>query len=205
MKKMTLALLAAAVLHSAAASAQSRMELIDVVKAFLPPAGADFTMYDWAQAGKAASAIRWKTSGIAEAPSYMKKEGFPYVREGEVIVTIDGKLTHTLLGKKPGPGHWNVSLQGPRGGYTRVSIASDVNAGELTPGLLKDSLAKPLSAKAYRCTSPAASSGNTVYEVSVPEKKPAWINEVWSCGSGGCSSELVLLFSKADADKVACE
>lgn len=187
-----------------AAPPSKTVELDDLITMFLLlalPENKDFKeMPDWRVAAEPGTPIRWTTSGIAEAPEYMNKDGYYYQRRGTAVVTIGGKPTHTVLRQTVETGKWTVALFGPRCCPMRVDLAPD---GDFITSLQDELKAPRFKLKPFLCdraTEPA-SSGYVAYELTTAGKKPAWIAENWSCGSGGCSYGLSLYYDPEDARK----
>jgi hypothetical protein len=188
---------------TASVSAESdSIDLIEFIKQFTTAKGDPVNMGDWKFGARKGSPIRWSTNGIEAAPEAMQKAGYYYQRVGEVVLTLDGKPTHELLEATVVPGKWTIILSGPRAGFTRVALSSG-SPGEFGGGKL-EGLNKQLPSRHYRCKPQSASSGNNVYQVQVPGKKPIWINDEWSCGSAGCFLTLDIVFTKKEADKFQC-
>jgi hypothetical protein len=200
MRKIALAC-AAALLAACAHTEHASMELVSLIELFSESRGEPASSGDWTAGARPGSAIRWRTSGIQSAPESLRSAGYPYLREGEVVLTIGGAPTHEVLERTVVPGKWDIRLSGPRAGFTRVTVWSQ-STGELKAVL--EGLAKQLGARHYRCEPRFASSGNRVHSVDAPGRKPLWINEEWSCGSAGCSLSLDMVFTKNEADGFQC-
>lgn len=185
------------------AAEATSIEMVELIKMLMPPQGEPETLGDWSWGAQPGSPITWETTGIEETSPEEQKAGYPYRRVGKAVLSIDGKPTHQILEKNIVPGQWNIILMGPHGGFTRV-ILGTFTGGELGGGMLLKSLEKQLPSRHYRCKPDAISSGNEVFIVEVPGKKPIWINEEWSCGSGGCGVSLSIVFTKKAADKFEC-
>ena len=148
------------------------------------------------------SKIKWITSGISTDCSY---DGGPFCRFGSAVVTINGRVTHTLLKQTVEPGTWVVGLHGARIGVNRVNIASDVNSQELDGTSIKEILRNPgINFKAIKCFKEPATGGNTLYTVNAPNKRPAWLLDKWSCGSAGCAREFEIYYSESETKDIYC-
>ncbi|WP_305042827.1 hypothetical protein [Geoalkalibacter sp.] len=185
------------------AAGTTSIEMVELIEMLMPPQGEAEALGDWSWGAQPGSPITWATTGIEEATPEEHKAGYPYRRVGKAVLDIDEKPTHQILEKNVVPGKWNIILLGPRGGFTRV-ILNTFTGGELGGGMLLKSLETQLPSRHYRCKPDSISSGNEVFVVEVPGKKPIWINEEWSCGSGGCGVSLDIVFTKKAADKFAC-
>jgi hypothetical protein len=180
------------------------IELDDLIPMFMLlalPENKNFREFPgWDVAAEPDTPIHWITSGTAEAPEYLNQDGYYYQRRGTVVVTINGKPTHSVLRQTVETGKWTVTLLGPRCCPTRVDMSPD---GDFSSDLKHELKAPRFTLKPFLCdraTEPA-STGYVVYELNTAGKKPAWIAENWSCGSGGCSYGLSLYYDAEDARK----
>ncbi len=148
----------------------------------------------WWTGAQPDSPIEWKTCGVEDDK-----------REGEVIVTIDGKPLHVLK-KYVEPAKWPITLAGSRSGIDQVELMSPF-APFASMGCEFDfetQLRKRrVPFKLYRWDGRgAASYYERVYEIEAPHKKPVWIHHVWSCGSAGCSASFHIFLNKEAADNI---
>ena len=206
---MSRSLLSAFVLASAAfcccgtAAASSSIELSKLVNTFLLPPNSDHL--DWFVGATSGSPIKWKTSGIVDGTECDVEESF--CRLGATVVTVNGKVTHKVLAQTVQPGKWLITLSGSRAGVSKVSIKSDVTSQELEelevniPSILAKAKMKLTPIK---CLNEPATSGNVLYQVAAPNKKPAWLLNTWSCGSGGCSSTIDIYYHVEGTQEVKC-
>jgi len=177
------------------------LEMVDLLKLFMPSAGTDYLL-PWHIGAEPGSPIDWHTSGIENSPSWGAYLG-SYHRRGEVVLTINGDVTHHVLRESLVPGTWDIYLFGPRIGVTSVSIRSDLSHELVRPS--SSLLTTSLSFLEYRCSESArATGGNIVSRMEAPNKRPVWVEEWWSCGSGGCSYTLNLFLYQEDANGVEC-
>lgn len=144
--------------------------------------------------------IKWNHAGIVECEPWIERRFHqPFCRSGSVIVTVRGKPTHTVLGKTVEPDRWNIRLMGPHAGVSLVEISSDVNSQELDPDLLAHALkigrADSLSLKSVG----SCEDHSEMFIASGASYQPLPMTESWSCGSAGCSIELLL--GRSDASK----
>lgn len=186
---------------SAVAGDATSIEMVELIKMFMPPQKGPDALGDWTFGAQPGSAIRWETPGIKETSPEEQKAGYPYFRTGKVILTFAGKPTHQVLEKTVVPGKWTITLSGPRGGFTKATLATHMADGG-GPMLMR--LKEKLSLQHYRCKPDSISSGNEVFVLQETGKKPIWINENWSCGSGGCGLTLDIVFTKKQADRFQC-
>jgi hypothetical protein len=206
-----LALFVAAVLTSAGGNSslgqqsQPKIELDRLIRTYMTQQ-ANYVV-PWDTGSEAGTPISWQHAGIKDcAPTLQKELDTVFCRTGKVLITVQGKPTHTVLGKTVEPGHWNIVLAGPHAGIVYVIMESDVNSQELEagPGLLQAAASKPGSAIAVRRTGGCGdlSDGSAQFNVTAPGKATAFLRETWSCGSGGCGIQSVLVPSKENAQDI---
>lgn len=183
------------------AVASSSIELSELLNTFLLPPNSDYL--GWSVGATSGFPIEWKTSGIVDGTECHVEE--PFCRLGAAVVTVNSKVTHTVLAQTVQPGKWLITLSGARAGVSKVSIESDVSSQELDevdiPFILEKSKMKLTPTK---CLDEPASFGNVLYQVTAPNKKPAWLLNTWSCGSGGCSRDIDIYYHLQDIQKVEC-
>ncbi len=187
--------------QSVAAAATHSIEMVDLIRMFMQPKSGPDSLGDWTFGAQPGSPIRWKTNGIQETSREEQKAGYPYHRTGEAVLTIGGEFTHKVLEKNVVPGRWTITLLGPHGGFTRAVLSGRIADGSVQ---VLEGLEHELPLRHYRCKTPSVSSGNKVFVVQETSKKPIWINEEWSCGSGGCGLTLDIVFTKEEADRFEC-
>lgn len=188
-----------------------RIDFVELVRSLMIPvvnsAGISATVGTWAVSESAYSPIKWLHDGIRPAStpkSYvydLRGESLgPYVREGEVVITVDGEPTHYQYLKGKEPVKWRILMTGPRAGVTAVGIFNPIQSQELgsfaaTSKILKEDPA---------CRQGGASEGSTVYAIGLEGYRPAWFAAEWSCGSGGCSRGYWLLLAGSDRARFGC-
>jgi len=119
----------------------------------------------------------------------------PFSRTGDVIITVDGKPTHTILEKTRRPVRWKVTMLGARNGALVINFDNDVSSQEFDgfggrPFLVEDKSCQTRF--------------STVYDVNLPGKIPAWLGENRSCGSAGCGYDYQLFTSREDKRRYGC-
>lgn len=173
--------------------AENTIESMDLLKMFALDKSVDYTMYNWATGSEEISPIEWMHEGIKEAP---KDNRHVYERKGQVIVLNNGKVTHKLLKKNLVNGKWTITLRGARGGYFEVDIDPDTFTYP-EPMLAID---KKYIIEEKHCEE-SASSNTSMYLIGFKEKKPFWLKENFSSGSGGGSYWYTIQYDK----KPKCE
>lgn len=154
------------------------IELYNLINLFTPDNNLNYELYDWKTEATNKS-INWLTSGVEMGEH-------DYYREGEIIVSINGKVIE-CLNKTTYPCSWNFILYGVRNGYTSFCLSSvthqslsKMNIEELFKGHKFE--AKTIKTDEF---------DNKTYRVTFPQKKPVDITIKWSCGSAGCSMSLI--------------
>lgn len=154
-------------------SKTKRIDLYDLINLFTPDKKLDYNLYDW-KTGANNKSINWLTSGVEMGEH-------EFYREGEAIVSINGKVLECLE-KTTQPCKWGIVLDGVRNGYTSFEISS-VTSQELEQ-LTIDQLFKNRKFEAKIITYDDFSK---TYKVTFPNKKPVEMKIRYSCGSAGCS------------------
>ena len=180
MKKISLIFVSFNLFLCLNAQVNTKIELFDLIKIFLPDKSMDYNAYDWYTGADYENPIQWLTDGL----EWRNEKAY---RRGEAIVTINGKYYECLRTRKE-PCKWSISLKGSRAGYTSFSINSvnhpDIPSHYLIEGLLFNGEYKSTLLKS--CDS-NWSYGFYFYKVEMPEKKDFWLLSSYSCGSAGCS------------------
>lgn len=190
---------------------RGRIDFDELLKLLLIPAvspnGISPTAGSWTIGEAAYSPITWRYSGIKVATDKRMVvgdlKGNPlgeYVREGDVVITVDGEPTHHTYLKGKEAVKWRIALTGPRAGVVAVGIRNMVQSQELgsfavTSKVLKEDVS---------CRQGRTSEGSTVYDILLPGFKPAWLAAEWSCGSGGCTRDYWLFYSREDRTRYGC-
>ncbi|WP_446009061.1 hypothetical protein [Candidatus Electrothrix sp.] len=179
------------------------IEFIDLLTLFTIPNFESYNVLAWDAGTGKNSPISWEFDGIREAPDWEKEKG-AYYREGKVVITVNGKITHHQLKKTPEPVPWRIILHGPRMGVTGVTIDTNILSREMGP-LLHDSKSLLAVSRKVKCEPTFASFGLEIYEVNIAGRNPIWLEFSWSCGSAGCSSDFFIMYSEAQAFARDCE
>ena len=174
-------------------------ELVDLIKVFMLPSSADYNLLPW-RTGTEVQAISWHHDGIRNCPQYLRNN-HSLCRNGSSIVHINGKAIPMVLKRRMGPAPWQITLRGSRAGVNVVSLDSNVLSHEIGTNFLEHAIKNNHVLKIthlHRCGE--ISGGKRLYRVSTPARKDAFVQEWWSCGSGGCSADLTIFFVKEDAE-----
>jgi hypothetical protein len=155
------------------ASKTYSIELYDLIKLFTPDKKLDYNLYDW-KTGANNKSVIWLTSGVEMGEH-------EFYREGEAIVSINGKVLECLENASQ-PCKWDIVLHGVRNGYLSFDISS-VTSQELEQ-LTIDQLFKNRKFEAKIITYDDFSK---TYKVTFPNKKTIEMKIQYSCGSAGCS------------------
>jgi hypothetical protein len=180
------------------------IELDKLIAMYMVPANANYDP-GWRTGSEADTPISWQDNGLVDCNNAIATNFHDsFCRTGNIIITVGGKPTHTILGRTVGPGHWSITLAGGHAGVNDVFIHSDVNADELTNGLLKRAAAKPGSViqvgQIGSCGE--ALDGTAQLNVTKAGMKPMFVRETWSCGSAGCSIQFELANDKDTAQRL---
>ena len=200
---LPLLLASAALISGISHAAQKNIELSSLVNMFLIPTSAGYNVLDWTTGASKNSPIAWKNSGIVDGSVCGLDE--PYCRQGSVVATSNGKITHEVLEKTIQPGTWIITMSGARVGVDNISIASDVISRALDNSELISALTRAkIKLTPVKCKNEPASFGNTFYKLAAPGKQPAWMLNTWSCGSAGCSVEFEIYHSPRNLEGLEC-
>jgi hypothetical protein len=170
------------------------IDLVDLMSLFMIPASVLYSVLPWETGAQPGSPIEWKTDGIE-----WRQPAKADLREGEAIVTIDGKPLCRLR-KYIEPAPWTIALMGSRAGVHQIQITPQA---ECTVPLEAQLHKRNISLELYRCDpKPFASEEKKIYSIKAPNKKRAWLYIDVGCGSGGCSCTLTLFLNQTEADQV---
>lgn len=160
------------------------IDAIQLLKTFALNENIDHTLYDWATGSEESSPIEWLHDGIKSTPQEQQGYfGYPFFRDGQVIITNNDEVTHKVLGRKIKSGHWNIRLVGPRGGYARIFFEPNAVTHE-SPSFKIDN---KYIIKSIICEDePTFSDSYSLIQFS--GKKPFWLRSSHSAGSAGSST-----------------
>jgi hypothetical protein len=173
---------------------------------FLPDKNRDFipeATYLMAWDPVARSPIKWQHAGIRSGPNSgdVKLETMssswtaPFSRTGDVIITVDGQPTHTILDRIRKPVRWTITMLGPRSGALVINLSNDVWSQEFAGFGDRKFLSEE---RACRKDSSA------IYAINLPGKIPAWLAESRSCGSAGCGYDYQLFTDRSEKVRLGC-
>lgn len=167
------------------------IELTELIRQFIPT---PLSLGSWATGAQPGTRITWLTEGFGEgSPPYS------YCREGVVIITVSGEVTHTRLSTTLAPGTWVLSLCGLHRGYAHLSMHQhhfyDQNISQ--PFLLnvRDELNAILL---QNCFSERIGAGYLFFKMDV-EGGSVYLIEDVSCGTAGCFSGIQMFLNEDDA------
>ncbi|QBF81623.1 hypothetical protein EXU30_02125 [Shewanella maritima] len=183
------------------------LDLVQLVKLYSLPSHAQSNVQDW-RIGANNPAINWQSDGIDWQDSASE---YSAVRKAEVIVTIDGKPIEVLK-KRLQPHAWSLTLNGARAGVSSVVIDANINSPYLEgESLLRQFDKAGVDYTLLQCDElNAATFADRVYRYQAKALKTGWMRYEYSCGSGGCSQRIELLYQKpkdgdfAELSSVAC-
>lgn len=171
-------------------------ELSSLLRLFMLPTNSFSSAIPWETGSKGELPITWKHAGLKDCDEdIMRWSTSSLCRAGEVVLTLQGKVTHTVLGFRLEPGRWTVTIVGDKGGGRYVLIDSTVHSGELEYSVLR-SIDRQLSFKQIEKCGEAG--GSALYRVAAAGKKPMFILENATCGTAGCAINLTLGSSEDD-------
>jgi hypothetical protein len=168
------------------------IDLFDLLALYMLPASAQpGGAPSWWTGAQPDSPIEWHTSGVKDGK-----------REGEVVVTIDGKPIYAPKGPVK-PTSWVIILIGERSGIRQIDLSPRTSGFADSFDLEDEFRKRRISFELYKWDGHGwASHSEKIYKIEVLEKKPAWLYYVWSCGSAGCWSRFQVFLNKDDADKL---
>lgn len=168
----------------------SSIEAVSLLKIFSLDKSVDYNIYDWATGAEKESPIEWQHAGVKSTPSDSSYD-YSFYRDGKVVVTNNGEVTHKVLAKKIEDGFWDIRLTGVRSGYTRVELSPDASTYE-HPSFEVD---KKYISKKKECDGPASHSIG--YElIAFNGKKPFWLKSEFSSGSAGGSTAYTIIYDE---------
>ena len=163
------------------------IESVNLLKIFSLDKTVDYNAYDWATGAGKSSPIEWLHSGIKLVPDD-KKLWYSFYRDGRVVVTNNGKVTHTILDKKVENGYWYIRLEGARNGYSQVEISPNA--------FTYDEPSFEIDGKYIEETKECAEIDDIYfYRIKFKNKKPFWLKCEYSGGSAGGSTSYTIIFN----------
>ena len=181
-------LVAAAMLAAPPLWAQQPIKLVTVVTTFLADSGVRSKVLPWTTGGTLP--VTWQSA----RPVSSDAEGYTLGLSGNTRVELEGH------GAVPA----TIQLLGNNDGIQRATIAFDWKNPD--PEVVERSLNLGLRLVLLRCsrTTEPPKAGNVLWEARATGKTPAGLAEAWSCGAGGCSLGLSLLYRRADVNSIRC-
>jgi hypothetical protein len=156
--------------------------------------------------------VVWQNNPQRAKPGY-RGDISSYLQQGPVVVTINGKYLKDMDGK---PAEWGIGKGRNNGKEAIIMLGTHYGV----PDLLANFLSEPdlvselevekllatagIHSKLIKCKENAATSGERVYEISLPGQPPTWLAYGWSGGSGGVSIDFAILTSKTELDRIEC-
>lgn len=174
---------------------QCSIELVDLVKMFLITENDGGQHQDWSIGAEINTPINWESIGRSGCKDTSLRQDKPD-RCGEVFVTIDGEITHTVLEKTTQPGVWTIWLFGSNVGVSQVELFAYSSFGEITDILKNDNISFYL----IKRNKLGINETEILYEIKVIGKQKAWLKTEESCGvSGRVCSYTVTIFYDIDS------
>lgn len=174
---------------------QCSLELSELIQLFLPVESG--ISLGWDIGADVKTPIEWKTIGRSPGCDGTPGENTPE-RCGEIFVTENGVIDHTILEKTIQPGVWTVSLYGSNVGVNTVALnaEADITLDHLLNNLNKSEFTLSMITK----NDPwyGSSLREVLYNLKVSGKPEAWLKEEMSCGASGehCSFTLTIFHDK---------
>jgi caspase domain-containing protein len=190
---------------------RGRIDFEELLRLFIPVPDRDppilnaYYSYDWIIGSTEFSPIQWAYEGVRFADNnnvvrdFKGEEWGSFVREGTIVITVDGAPTHHVLLRQKVPGQWHIAMTGFRSGFHGVSFTNDALTFDFT-----GFEGSPLLKEDPTCRTGESKSGTKVFSVSIPGRIPAWLAEEWSCGTGGCNYQYRLFYNRQDRSRFNC-
>jgi hypothetical protein len=124
-------------------------------------------------------------------------------RCGEVFVTMNNRITHTVLEKTIQPGCWDISLSGSNVGVSEVqlyvSTSINSNLDDIIDYLRNHGINLNLLSKDNRFYA----NKKELYEIKTANDSAGWLKNEQSCGVSGavCSYTLTIFYDRDSAIK----
>lgn len=183
-----------------------KIELIDLVKNYLPDASVAANSLSWTNGKDAAGAVKWQSINPTASGRYM-------VKYGSAAVLILGKPMTCVdeISEKKSSCKWQVSLTGTKTGYTSFSISTDNFPVNDPEKFLKTLFGEGASAfSLYKNCMEGAMFWSRALKVAIPGKKQVWMlmekealaGTAMQYESSGVSNNfrLTFYFDKKDVD-----
>ena len=174
---------------------QCSIELSELITMFLRPVGDAYTA--WTVGAEINTPINWTSTGLS-----CNQNTTDTMRCGEIFVTMDNKITHTVLEKTIQPGTWDISLFGTANfGVDKIELFVS-EYFDIPEYLKENNMTLKIIAKDDGLK---INDGNKkeLYELKAIDKEIAWIQSSLSCGASGavCSTYLTIFYDKDIAIK----
>ncbi len=179
---------------------QNRISIEELIGAFLPEkSDSGLTWMAWGP--EDLSSVDWKSNGVEDSTKEFKINDFWHGvrrRRGDVVITIDGQPTHYVVTRKDRtPVPWHITMLGANSGVQAVEISNDIISHEFS-GLSKEKFLHE------DIRSRNDTDGIRIYDVNLPNKEVAFLEESFSCGSAGCNFNYVLFVNPTDKAHEGC-
>lgn len=122
------------------------------------------------------------------------------VRQGEIVITFQGRPTHESSQKAGSPAVWNVSLVKAQEGNTYIASLINAERSATFKGFGSSSVLREIP----ECSGGRWMDGNRVYQVMLPDRTPTWLAERFWCSANDCQYEYYLLYSAQDRVRYGC-
>lgn len=172
---------------------QCSLELLELIEKFLL-LDRDMSL-SWDVAADPKTPIVWKTAGREVGCDGAGIAFDSPERCGEIFVTENGVIDHTVLENTIQPGVWSIQIYGSNAGVNKIEFEanSDIGLAHAVESLMKDNTWR---VKKIATKDPwyGATLREDLYELDVPGKRKAWLKDEMSCGVSGsvCSFTLTI-------------
>lgn len=142
------------------------------------------------------SAIEWVTEGIELSDNYYSgiyKNDCSYLRIGYCKITYDRQDLYQILRKRPETGKFKIILCGSRCCVNKVIIENMRITQEISPDFIENILSEIANVtKVYSYKQSNSMNDTLEYIIHFDDKKETKVNLISSCGSAGCTVEIIL-------------
>ena len=174
----------------APAIASPRIELADLLRAFMIPTSSPGNVPSWSVAAIEDSplAIVWETRGLADDPHGV------FTRHAKAIVSIDGEIEERLETRVV-PIAWAIDLYGPRMGPFDVEVNPGVLVHHEPPNIQHYLKAHNFTVSLRHCFSEGGFNNHeALYSIRSRGRQTATLFEYVSCGAMACGYRYALGF-----------
>ena len=164
------------------------VELMDVIQDFIIDENASYNVQSWNVTDNKNYKVIWENKDIT-----WDDKSESYYKSGSIEILIEREYFG-----------WTMLIMGPRAGVTKV-IFYHSNDQRLEKIDIENLFGKrDIEGTFIKCDNNTPTFGFESWVIEPIDKQKAWLSYEWSCGSAGCSAEVILYYADNEIRGYEC-